>query len=90
MPVGWGLISKTAFENMDSQPSSDVSSSRLSSALNRLSAALAARIAVDRRALAAFRIGLGLLLLADLVGRSRWLTAFYLFTRRESRRLRRA
>ncbi|QAU12601.1 HTTM domain-containing protein [Halorubrum sp. BOL3-1] len=51
--------------------------SRVSDAVDRLSAAFAARVAIDRRALAAFRIGLGALLLADLVLRSRSLTAFY-------------
>ncbi|MDZ5811162.1 HTTM domain-containing protein [Halorubrum sp. AD140] len=49
----------------------------VSDALDRLSAAFAARVAVDLRALAAFRIGLGALLLADLARRSRSLTAFY-------------
>ncbi|MFC3957870.1 HTTM domain-containing protein [Halovivax cerinus] len=38
---------------------------------------LASRFAIDRRALAAFRIGLGGLLLVDLALRSRWLGAFY-------------
>ena len=62
---------------MPRQPSIQTATSRLSGALNRLSAALAARVSVDLRALAAFRIGLGTLLLADLARRSRWLTAFY-------------
>nr|WP_241981555.1 HTTM domain-containing protein [Halorubrum sp. GN11_10-6_MGM] len=51
--------------------------SRLSAAVRRLSAALAARTAVDTRALAAFRIGLGAILIADLLRRARSLTAFY-------------
>ena len=41
------------------------------------SAALAARCSVDLRALAAFRIGLGALVIADLIRRSRSLSAFY-------------
>jgi len=64
-------------ERMNRTPSTGTARSRLSDALHRLSAALAARVAVDLRALAAFRIGLGALLLVDLVRRSRWLTAFY-------------
>ena len=51
--------------------------SRFSAVVRRLSAAVAARSAVDPRALAAFRIGLGTLLIADLLRRSRSLTAFY-------------
>ncbi|TKX52003.1 HTTM domain-containing protein, partial [Halorubrum sp. SS7] len=51
--------------------------SRLSAVVRRLSAAVAARVSVDPRALAAFRIGLGALLIADLLLRSRSLTAFY-------------
>lgn len=43
----------------------------------RLSAALAARFGIDARALAAFRISLGLLLVADLLFRARHLGAFY-------------
>jgi hypothetical protein len=62
---------------MNEQPSPDAPSSRLSDALDRLADSIAARVAVDRRALAAFRIGLGLLLLADLARRTRSLTAFY-------------
>jgi hypothetical protein len=58
-------------------PFSSAGWSRLSDAIDRLSAALAARVAIDLRALAAFRIGLGTLLLVDLARRSRWLTAFY-------------
>jgi len=42
-----------------------------------LHAALARRLGVDRRALAAFRIGLGGVLLADLLLRSQNLVAFY-------------
>ena len=59
------------------QPSTTTALSLLSGALNRLSAVLAARVSVDLRALAAFRIGLGTLLLADIARRARWLTAFY-------------
>lgn len=55
----------------------DTARSRVAALLDRLSTALAARVAVDRRALAAFRIGLGAVLLADLAARSRSLTAFY-------------
>ena len=62
---------------MVQQPSTTTALSLLSGALNRLSAALAARVSVDLRALAAFRIGLGTLLLADIARRARWLTAFY-------------
>ena len=51
--------------------------SRFSAVVRRLSAAVAARSSVDLRALAAFRIGLGTLLIADLLRRSRSLTAFY-------------
>ena len=58
-------------------PSTDTARSRLSNAVDRLSAALTARVAIDLRALAAFRIGLATLLLADLARRSRHLTAFY-------------
>lgn len=43
----------------------------------RLTAAVKARIEIDTRALAAFRIALGLLVLADLALRSRNLVAFY-------------
>jgi hypothetical protein len=43
----------------------------------RLRAALRRRLGVDRRALAAFRIALGVVLLADLALRSRNLAAFY-------------
>jgi hypothetical protein len=62
---------------MNEQPASDAPSSRLSDALDGLADSIAARVAVDRRALAAFRIGLGLLLLTDLARRTRSLTAFY-------------
>ena len=51
--------------------------SRLAAVVRRLSSVVAARAAVDRRALAAFRVGLGTLLIADLLRRSRSLTAFY-------------
>jgi len=61
---------------MNRTPSNDAGS-RVSDAIDRLAAALAARVAIDLRALAAFRIGLGALLLADLALRSRSLTAFY-------------
>lgn len=62
---------------MTRQPPTDTARSRLSGTFDRLSAALAARVAIDLRALAAFRIGLGVLLLVDLALRSRSLTAFY-------------
>ncbi|ELZ57192.1 MULTISPECIES: HTTM domain-containing protein [Halorubrum] len=51
--------------------------SRFSAVVRWLSAAVAARSSVDRRALAAFRIGLGAVLIADLLRRSRSLSAFY-------------
>jgi len=51
--------------------------SRFSAVVRWLSAAVAARSSVDPRALAAFRIGLGALLVADLLRRSRSLSAFY-------------
>jgi hypothetical protein len=43
----------------------------------RLRAAVGRRFGVDTRALAALRVGLGLLLVADLLGRARDLRAFY-------------
>jgi hypothetical protein len=43
----------------------------------RLRAAVGRRLGVDTRALAALRVGLGLLLVADLLGRARDLRAFY-------------
>jgi hypothetical protein len=61
---------------MVSSPSAAVRS-RVAAAAGCLRAALAARIAVDTRALAAFRVGLGALLIADLLRRSRSLVAFY-------------
>ena len=61
---------------MDRQPST-TARSRLTAAASRLGTALAARVEIDRRALAAFRIGLGVLLIVDLLARSRSLTAFY-------------
>ncbi|WP_096395383.1 HTTM domain-containing protein [Halorubrum trapanicum] len=62
---------------MNRSPSLVTLRSRLSAAVRRLSAIVAARSSVDLRALAAFRIGLGTLLIADLLRRSRSLTAFY-------------
>lgn len=50
---------------------------RLSSLQSRGRQALVARLGIDRRALAALRISLGLLLLLDLLLRSRSLVAFY-------------
>lgn len=50
---------------------------RLSRTAEWLSSALRRRVAIDRRALAAFRIALGTLLLVDLALRSRNLTEFY-------------
>jgi len=47
------------------------------SAIDRLRAAAGDRLGVGRRALAAFRIGLGIVLLVDLGLRARNLTAFY-------------
>ncbi|WP_254529421.1 HTTM domain-containing protein [Natrinema gelatinilyticum] len=63
---------------MSERRSSRESESRLTNAVDRISLAITCRFAVDTRALAAFRIALGLLLLADLVGRSRNLGAFYM------------
>jgi len=51
--------------------------SGFSAVVRRLSAAVAARSSVDPRALAVFRIGLGALLIIDLLRRSRSLSAFY-------------
>ncbi|ELZ40217.1 HTTM domain-containing protein [Halorubrum tebenquichense] len=51
--------------------------SRFSAVVRRVSAAVAARSSVDPRALAAFRTGLGAVLIADLLRRSRSLSAFY-------------
>ncbi|WP_254523180.1 HTTM domain-containing protein [Natrinema caseinilyticum] len=62
---------------MTERSSSPRSDRRLTNAVDRISLAITRRFAVDTRALAAFRIALGLLLLADLVGRSRNLGAFY-------------
>jgi hypothetical protein len=49
----------------------------LTSAVARLQAAAASRVRVDARALAGFRIALGVVLLADLLLRSRDIVAFY-------------
>ena len=62
---------------MDRRFSNSTARSQLSDIIGWLSVAVAERVAVDLRALAAFRIGLGTLLLVDLVLRSRSLTAFY-------------
>jgi hypothetical protein len=53
------------------------SASRVRRSTAWLRAALARRLGIDARALAAFRIGLGGVLLADLLLRSRHLVAFY-------------
>jgi hypothetical protein len=50
---------------------------RLGSVAERAAAGLQRRLRVDTRALAAFRVGLGLLVLADLALRARDLRAFY-------------
>ncbi|SEW02563.1 HTTM domain-containing protein [Natrinema salifodinae] len=50
---------------------------RLSETLDRASHAVERRFAIDLRALAAFRVAVGTLLLVDLLLRSRNLTAFY-------------
>lgn len=50
---------------------------RLVTVRNRFTAAVRDRFEIDARSLAAFRISLGLLVLADLIRRSRNLTAFY-------------
>ncbi|WP_435094572.1 HTTM domain-containing protein [Halorubrum sp. N11] len=62
---------------MNRSPSNSTAWSQVSDVVSWLSAAFAARVGIDLRALAAFRIGLGALLLADLVRRSRSVTAFY-------------
>ncbi|PHQ46497.1 HTTM domain-containing protein, partial [Halorubrum sp. C3] len=62
---------------MAGNPSASTVRSRLTAAVRRLAAAVAARVSVDLRALAAFRIGLGTLVIVDLLLRSRSLTAFY-------------
>jgi len=51
--------------------------SRLTALRSRVGSALHERFRIDRRALAAFRIALGCLLLADLALRARFLRAFY-------------
>ena len=71
------LFQQNGYSTMTQSPSLATLSSRLSAAVRRLSAVVAARTAVDTRALAAFRIGLGALLIADLLRRSRSLSAFY-------------
>lgn len=59
-------------------PSTSRSATRRDGSLaGRLRSAVRRRVAVDTRALAAFRIALALLLLADLALRSRHLVAFY-------------
>lgn len=58
-------------------PSTDSTGKRISDVIDTLGLAIARRFEVDRRALAAFRIGLGTLLLVDLALRSRSLVAFY-------------
>ncbi|MFC6993752.1 HTTM domain-containing protein [Haladaptatus sp. GCM10025707] len=50
---------------------------RLSTVRDRISLAVRHRFEIDTRSLAVFRIAIGLLILADLVRRSRALTAFY-------------
>ncbi|WP_424016050.1 HTTM domain-containing protein [Halorubrum xinjiangense] len=62
---------------MAGNPSAPDVRSRVTAAVGRLAAAVAARVSVDLRALAAFRIGLGTLVIVDLLLRSRSLTAFY-------------
>ena len=56
---------------------SAVDAARDGSRAGRVRRLLARHLGVDTRALAALRVGLGLLLLADLLGRSRDLRAFY-------------
>ncbi|WP_226005567.1 HTTM domain-containing protein [Natrinema salinisoli] len=50
---------------------------RLTNAVDRASQSIARRFAIDLRALAAFRIAVGTLVIVDLILRSRNLTAFY-------------
>ncbi|WP_247729503.1 HTTM domain-containing protein [Halovivax limisalsi] len=62
---------------MASLPSTSTTRERVATAVDTSSAAIARRFEIDPRALAAFRIGLGTLLLVDLALRSRSLVAFY-------------
>ncbi|WP_323173893.1 HTTM domain-containing protein [Natrialba sp. PRR66] len=50
---------------------------RLGKSTDRFGRAIRRRVAIDRRALAAFRISIAALLIADLVGRTRLLGMFY-------------
>ena len=50
---------------------------RLQAVGRRIATTVGSRVAVDLRAVAALRITLGLLLVADYLGRARWLTVFY-------------
>ena len=70
-PVGM-LPNEPLGDRMNSRPLASPSDT-----LDRLSAAFARRVAIDRRALAAFRVALGMLVIADLALRSRDLVAFY-------------
>ncbi|WP_132058622.1 HTTM domain-containing protein [Halorussus amylolyticus] len=62
---------------MNGPSTPDSSSGRLAALADRLSAGVARRFEVDYRALAAFRIAVGGLVVADLLLRSRDLVAFY-------------
>lgn len=62
---------------MNRRPSLESTANRISGAADALGRAIARRFEVDLRALAAFRIALGALLLVDLALRSRSLVAFY-------------
>ncbi|MES3517704.1 MAG: HTTM domain-containing protein [Natronomonas sp.] len=59
------------------RPESGSKAAPTTTALDRLRAAVGPRLGIDARALGAFRIGIGLLLLADLAIRSRDLVTFY-------------
>lgn len=60
-----------------SEPRADEASDARSSVRRRLRSAVGTRLGIDRRALAAFRIALGLVILVDLGLRARNLTTFY-------------
>ncbi|QLG50499.1 HTTM domain-containing protein [Natrinema halophilum] len=62
---------------MSKRNTSFITDSSPTDVIDRISQAITRRFAVDTRALAAFRIALGLLLIADLAARSRNLGAFY-------------
>jgi hypothetical protein len=76
-PVGPDDPDDPAGPSPDRDSPADASSTDWGSPGRRLRNAVRARVGVDRRALAAFRIALGAVLLVDLGLRTRNLTAFY-------------